>query len=105
MIQISETEYITEAQHAASMVEGSAKSSWVGVSRVVNVRLPVTTAIEIQVLAHKGGITRNAMMGTLLKVGIEEVRKHLSDETLLEMTAIASEIYATEFPELEGETS
>jgi hypothetical protein len=103
MIQVNEAEYISEAEHTANIIEGRAESNYVGVTRPVSVRIPLHLSVQIQTLAHKSGKTKNAMMIRLFTVGIEEVQKHLSDETNKEMAKITAEIYQQEMAESAGE--
>ena len=100
MITTDDGETISAAEHAASIVEGRAKSSYVGVTKVISVRIPSFLAAQVQALANKSGKTRNATIATLLEVGLEEVRGLLSPETLEELDAIEQEVLQDEFGHL-----
>lgn len=86
-------EVIKAADHAAGIIEGTAKTEYIGATKVISVRLPILQAIKIQALAIKSGKTRNATIGTLLDVGMEEVRDRLTDETLFQVDQIESELH------------
>lgn len=86
-------EVITAADHAAGIIEGTAKTEYVGATKVISVRLPLFQAIKIQALAMKSGKTRNATIGTLLEVGLEEVLDRLTDETLAQVDQIESQLH------------
>ena len=88
---ILDEEVISHAQHAAEIIEGRAKTEYVGSTKVISVRLPLILEAEIQAFAHKSGRTRNGMISILLEVGMEEVRKHLSDETAEEVQLLMNE--------------
>ena len=100
MVILDDGETITAAEHAAQIVEGLGSSTSIEKTKVISVRLPVVLSIELMALAHKSGKTRNATIGTLLEVGLEEVRKHLSEQTLSEISAIQSEMLSDEYPAL-----
>ena len=85
------------AEQTAAIVEGTAKTDYVGPSKVISVRLPSSVAARVQALAQKSGKTRNAMVSSLLEVGLEEVRKLLSEETVEELHAIEQELLFDEF--------
>lgn len=90
-------ERITEADHAAAIVEGRGESNYIGPSKVISIRLPADIVVRAQAMAHKSGKTRNAMMCTLLEVGLEQVRERLSDETLGTLHDIEQELFRDEY--------
>lgn len=94
-------EEIRVADFAAGIVEGTATGQYVGMTKVISVRLPVHLAIQLQAMAHKSGKTRNAMISKLLEVGLEEVRLRLSDETCEELQVIEIELHHDEFGQKE----
>lgn len=94
---MDDEQVITAAEHAAAIVEGRGKTDYIGPSRVISVRLPSSVAARVQALAHKSSKTRNATVATLLEVGLEEVRKLLSDETVAELHEIEQELLRDEF--------
>ena len=81
-------EVMTAAEQAASIVAGTGKTEYIGVTKVLSVRMPQHTADRLQALAHKSGKSRNATICTFLDVAIEEVEKHLSKEVLREVDEI-----------------
>ena len=91
-----ETVEITSAEHAANIVEGRGKTEYQGMTKVISVRIPLLRAAQVQALAYKSGITRNGMISEILKVGLDEINRQLSEETILELSAIASELVADE---------
>ena len=86
-------EVIKAADQAAAIVEGRGKTEYVGVSKLITIRVPDHLAIKLQAMAHKSGKSRNATIATLLEVGLEEVRERLDDSTIDELAAIEQEIY------------
>lgn len=88
---ILEDEEITAAEHVAAIVEGRGKTEYIGSTTVISVRLPKVLEAEVQAFAHKSSKTRNAMVAHLLEVGLNEVKKHLSDETLFEIYELMNE--------------
>ena len=97
MITTEDGEEVSAAEFAAGMVEGTAKTEYVGGTKVVSARLPVHLAVYLQAMAQKMGKTRAACMEMLLEVGLEEVRKHLSEETCKELSAIEQELFRDEY--------
>lgn len=96
MIATEDGEVIRAADHAAAIVEGRAKTEYVGMTRVISVRLPHHLAVQIQALANKSGKTRNGTITTLLEVGLEEVKERLEPETLQSLSEIEQEIWTDE---------
>ena len=88
---------ITEADHAAAIVEGRGETNYAGSSKVISIRLPSDIVVRAQAMAHKSGKTRNAMMCTLLEVGLEEVRQRLAPETLQTLHEIEQELFRDEY--------
>jgi predicted DNA-binding protein len=93
MFELDNGEVITAADHAAGIIEGTGKTEYIGMTKVVSVRLPATLVAQIQGLAHKSARTRNATMAMLLEVGIEEVKARLTPETLEALADMTSEHY------------
>jgi|SRR5665647_1993568 len=100
MIQLDDGEVITEAQQAAAVVEGRGKVTYGEVSKVTSFRLPLTMMVEVQALAVKSGKTKNATIAMLLSVGMEEVCKLLSAETMESLKALRWEAMSDLAPEL-----
>lgn len=88
---ILDDEVITPAEHVAAIIEGRGKTEYIGCTTVISVRLPKMLEAEVQAFAHKSGKTRNAMVAHLLGVGLNEVKKHLEEETLLEIYELMNE--------------
>lgn len=96
MITLEDGEEIRAADHAASIVEGSGKTEYIGTTKVISVRLPTHLAIKLQALAQKSGKTRNATVAILLEVGLEEVRARLSEDTFQQLYEIEQELFLDE---------
>jgi hypothetical protein len=77
---MNEIEVPTNTQHVAAMVSGHASSRSQSVSKTISYRAPVFLIGAIDAMAQKSGKSRNAMMGLLLQVGIDEVRRELDPE-------------------------
>ncbi|MDH0383725.1 hypothetical protein [Comamonas aquatica] len=84
---------VSQAEIAAGMVEGTAKTDYMGETKVISVRIPASMIVLVQAMAQKMGKTRNAAVAMLLEVGLEEVRKRLSDETVQELHEIEQELF------------
>ena len=97
MITVENDEKISAAEFAAGMVEGTAKTEYIGGTKVVSARLPVPLAVYVQAMAQKMGKTRAACIEMLLEVGLEEVRNHLSEETCKELFEIEQELFRDEY--------
>lgn len=91
MFTTEENEVVMAADQVAAIVEGRGENSYVGVTKVTSVRLPLHLSVKLQALAHKSGKTRNAMMVNLLEVGLEEVYQRLSPETVEQLQELESE--------------
>ena len=87
-------EVITAAEQAAGIVSGTGRTEYIGVTKIVSVRMPQHTADRLQALAHKSGKSRNATICTFLDVAIEEVEKRLSKEVLREVDEIEAGLNA-----------
>lgn len=91
MIELENGETVSAADHAAGIVERRGKTEYVGVSKVLSVRIPLHLFVDLQALAHVSGKSRNAMLSTLLEVGVEEVKARLEPATLKDLSDIAGE--------------
>lgn len=91
MITTDDGEVIQAADQVASIVEGRGETHYMGVTKVISVRLPLHLSAKLQALAHKSGRTRNSMMVNLLEVGLEEVYQRLTPETLAQLQELESE--------------
>ena len=81
-------EVITAAEQAAGIIDGTGKTEYVGITKVLSIRIPEHTARRIQALSEKSGKSRNATICTFLDVAIDEVEKHLSKEFLQELDSL-----------------
>ena len=90
---LDDGEVIKAADHAAAIVEGRGKTEYVGVSKLITIRVPDHLAIKLQAMAHKSGKSRNATIATLLEVGLEEVSERLDLQTIEQLREIEQELY------------
>ncbi len=91
MLELENGEIVSAADHAAGIVERRGKTEYVGVSKVLSIRIPLNLFVDLQALAHVSGKSRNAMLSTLLEVGVEEVKSRLAPETLKDLSDIAGD--------------
>jgi len=91
MLELENGEIVSAADHAAGIVERRGKTEYVGVSKVLSIRIPLNLFVDLQALAHVSGKSRNAMLSTLLEVGVEEVKSRLAPETLKDLSEIAGD--------------
>ena len=101
-ITTDDGEVIKAADHAAAIVEGRGKTEYVGLSKLVTIRIPMPLAVQLQAVAQKSGKSRNATIATLLEVGLEEVRERLDETTLEELQTIEKELYSDEINNASG---
>ena len=94
MSHAEETGAPSSAELVAAVVEGRGKADYMGVTKVVSVRMPLHLFLRIQALSHRSGRTKNAMIIGLLDAGIEEVSKLLNPETLKELNDLEVEATA-----------
>lgn len=99
MLTTDEGEVIQAADQVAAIVEGRGENTYIGVTKVTSVRLPLHLSVKLQALAHKSGKTRNAMIVNLLEVGLEEVHQRLTPETLAQLQDLESEALSDQFGE------
>ena len=90
---LDDGEVIKAADQAAAIVEGRGKTEYVGVSKLITIRVPDHLAIKLQAMAHKRGKSRNATIATLLEVGLEEVSERLDLQTIEQLREIEHELY------------
>lgn len=81
-------EVITAAEQAASIVSGTGKTEYIGATKMISIRVPQHIADRLQAMAHRSSKSRNAMICTLIDVGLEEVEKCLSEEVRHELDQI-----------------
>lgn len=90
---LDDGEVIKAADHAAAIVEGRGKTEYVGLSKLITIRVPMHLAIQLQAMAQKSGKSRNATIATLLEVGLEEVSERLDLQTIEQLREIEQELY------------
>jgi predicted DNA-binding protein len=91
MIALENGEIVSSADHVAGIVERLGKTEYVGITKIVSIRIPLNLFIDLTALAHVSGKSRNSMISNLLEVGIEEVKSRLSPETLRDIDAVSAE--------------
>ena len=92
---------ISKAQQVAAVIQGTGERSSIGVTKVISVRLPVDLLADLECFAKLSEKTRNAMVEMLLNVGIEEVCKNLTEDTLAELQGMHSLALNAELKESE----
>jgi predicted DNA-binding protein len=93
-ITLDDGEVVTAAEHAASVISGTGKTDYWGVTKIISVRMPLHISNRLQALAHRSGKSRNATICNFLAVAIEEVEKHLSEEVVREVNELENEVIA-----------
>lgn len=83
---------IKAADVAASEVESRGKTAYVGSTKLISIRIPAHLIIQAQAMASISAKSRNAMISTLIEVGLEEVRERLDAVTLHELDALEAEL-------------
>lgn len=91
MITLDDGELVTAAHQAASAIEGTGKSTNIGVSKVTSIRLLASQLAPLKAVAGKSGKTLNATITMIIEVGLEEVLKKLSPETLQQVKDMSNE--------------
>lgn len=82
MIKFDDGTEISEAQHVAGIVNGTANTEALTATRGTSVRLSLSLLARLDAYAGVSGKTRNYMVERMLEVGMEETAKHLDDDTL-----------------------
>ena len=95
-ITTDDGEVIKAADHAAAIVEGRGKTEYIGLTKLITIRIPMPLAVQLQAMAQKSGKSRNATIATLLEVGLEEVRERLDQSTLEDLQTIEQELFSDE---------
>ena len=95
----------TKAEHLANVLSGSGTSFMKADARAVLARLPVWTLAEVDAMAGMASKSRNAMMIHLLDVGLEEVRKQLSDGKAQRLNEQTTQHLARMGADIEGQTT
>lgn len=83
---------IKAADIAASEVESRGKTTYIGSTKLISIRVPAHLITQAQALASISSKSRNAMIAALLEIGIEEVRDRLEPETIHELDQIEAEL-------------
>lgn len=98
---MSQTEDISSAEVLASVISGNGRHNSTALVRPVHYRAPVYLLSVVDAMAAQAGKSRNSMLNMLLGVGVEEVRKQLSQETAESLLAHEAAALASL---LDGET-
>jgi hypothetical protein len=91
---MDDVEEVSKSEMVAAAVSGTGTSKFTGSVKVIAYRIPLTTMIAVDALASKANKSRNAMLNMLVDVGIDEVRKQLSDEVCEALMRKESEMFA-----------
>lgn len=70
----------TSAEAVANTISGFGTTSLNAAAKSVAYRIPVHLLVSVDAMATQANKSRNAMLNLLVKVGVEEVRKQLSDD-------------------------
>lgn len=84
---MSDDEMPSKAEHLAQVIAGKGTTGLSGVARPVLLRLPVWDLAELDAMAKFAGKSRNAMAIHLIEAGIEEVRRAMDNDTLVDLNA------------------
>ena len=87
-IQVSENEFVTQAEHVANVISGTGTSGMTHAAKAVVYRCPINILVVLDSMAEQSKKSRNAMINMLLQVGIDEVRENL-DQDVIEKLSIA----------------
>lgn len=101
-ITLDDGEVIKVADQAAAIVEGRGKGEYIGITKIITIRLPLPIAVQVQALAQKSGKSRNSTIGMLLEVAIEAVRERLDASTIQELQEFEQEIWSDVGHDLEA---
>lgn len=82
MIELDDGTKISEAEHVAGIIQGTANTEALAVTRATSVRLPLSLIARLDAFAGVSGKTRNYIIDRMLEVGMEETTKHLDKVTL-----------------------
>lgn len=91
--------FISEAEIVASTIARTAKHEMRAVSQLVALRMPVHLLIRIDGMAKHAGKSRSSMIASLVKVGLDEVEKHLGDDTRSELEPLYVDAAAALLPD------
>lgn len=87
-IKVSETEYISQAEHVAAILSGTAKTTMTAATRAVAYRAPIHILAVVDAMAAHSGKSRNSMLNSLLQVGIDEVRENLDQIDIIQKLSV-----------------
>lgn len=87
-IQISETEFVTQAEHVAGVIAGIGSNINTHSAKALVYRCPIDILVVVDSMASQAKKSRNAMLTLLLQVGIDEVRENL-DVVTIEKLSVA----------------
>lgn len=103
MIELDDGTSISEAQHVAGIIEGTANTEALHAMKGTSVRLPLILLARLDAFAGVAGKTRNYIIERMLEVGMEETVKHLEDETLQKVHMLYQDNIQDVLHELEAE--
>jgi hypothetical protein len=100
-IKIDDSESISQAEHVAGILSGTAQTTMVAAMHSVSYRVPMHVLATVDAMAAQSKKSRNAMFNLLVQVGIDEVREKL-DQDVAERLTIEE---ARAFSLIRGETT
>ena len=90
-MQISETEFVTQAEHVANVISGTGSSGNMHAAKALVYRCPINILVVVDSMASQAKKSRNAMINLLLQVGIDEVRENLDVSTIEKLSIAEAE--------------
>ena len=72
MIELDDGTVISEAEHVAGIVNGTAETNGLSATRGTSVRLPIFLLARLDAYAGVSGKTRNFIIERMLEVGMEK---------------------------------
>lgn len=85
---------VSNTEHVAAMLSGNATTKSISAVKVVAYRVPMHLLGPVDGMAKTAGKSRNAMLNLLVQVGIDEVRKQLSDDAAEALVLAESEAFS-----------
>jgi hypothetical protein len=73
---------VSQADHVAGILSGTATTTSVAATRPLNYRIPVHLLAVVDAMADQAKKSRNAMLNLLLQVAIDDVREKLDTDVI-----------------------
>lgn len=85
---------ISQADHVAGIISGTAKNSMRAAAYAVSYRVPMHLLSAVDAMAAESRKSRNAMLNLLVQVGIDEVREKLDQDVAERLTVQEAKAFA-----------